>query len=278
MATRCSRCPRRSAPLPAPLLLTRAHWGQTDMIFTAGVVACLAFLLERRELVAMIAFGFAFAVKLQALVFAPFLLVLALKRAMPWRYFLVVPAVYMVWTIPTLVAGRSLTSLLTIYGEQAGDKNELTLNAANAWQWIPLAQSEVLDRPALIWGTSVVLLLTLLVGALPFELTRERILALATASVLVTPFVMPRMHDRFFFAADVLSIILAFCVPRLFLVPLLVQLASLFSYEPFLFNSEPVPLKYAAFANLAAITLLFVWIGRELASDLRRSSAAPTAG
>ena len=75
--------------------------------------------------------------------------------------------------VPTLVAGRSLTSLLTIYWEQTDDKHRLTLNAANAWQWIPVAQSEVFDRPALIWGGSVVVLLILLLAALPFELTRS---------------------------------------------------------------------------------------------------------
>ena len=252
------------------VVLNGAHWGQTDMIWTAGIVASLAFLLGGRNVAAMVAFGFALAVKQQAVFFIPFLVVLALKRVIPWRHFLIVPAVYVVSIIPALIAGRSLWNLLTIYwtqSEQTENSHYLTKNAPNVYEWIPETHAEVFARPALIWGGSVVLLLTLLVAALPFELTRQRIIALATASVLFTPFVMPRMHDRYFFAADVLSIVLAFSVPRLFPVALLVQLGSLFSYLPYLFDVEPIPLTYVALGNLAAIALLFVWLAREIASE-----------
>ena len=179
--------------------------------------------------------------------------------------------------IPALLAGRSLWNLLTIYrsqSEETENSQYLTKNAPNVYEWFSESHAEVLARPALVWGGSVVLLLTLLVAALPFQLTRPRIIALATASTLLTPFVMPRMHDRYFFAADVLSIVLAFTVPRLFVVALLVQLASLFSYLPYLFDVEPIPLEYVALGELAALTLLFVWLAREIASDMSAPVAA----
>jgi Gpi18-like mannosyltransferase len=261
------------------VVLNGAHWGQTDMLWTAGIVASLAFLLGGRNAAAMIAFGLAFSIKQQAVFFVPFLLVLALKRVVPWRHFLLVPAVYLVTIVPALLAGRSLWDLVTIYREQSevtGNSQYLTKNAPNLYQWLSESHAEVLARPTLVWGGSIVLLLTLLVAALPFQLTGTRIIALATASTLLVPFVMPRMHDRYFFAADVLSIVLAFCVPRLFPVALLVQLASVFSYLPFLFDVEPIPLTYVAFANLAAITLLFVWLAREIASDMSAPEAVRT--
>jgi Gpi18-like mannosyltransferase len=241
------------------VVLNGAHWGQTDMLWTSALVASLAFLLRGRNVAAVIAFGVALAVKQQAVFFAPFLLVLALKRVIPWRHFLLVPAVYLVSIVPTLLAGRSLWNLVTIYWRH---------------EWLSESHAEVLARPALIWGGSVVLLLTLLVAALPFRLTPERMIALATASTLLTPFVMPRMHDRYFFAGDVLSIVLAFAVPRLFPVALLVQLASLFSYLPYLFDVEPIPLEVVALGELAAVTLLFAWLAREIASDARAPEPA----
>ena len=100
-------------------------------------------------------------------------------------------------------------------------------------------------------------------------------IALATASTLLVPFVLPRMHDRYFFAADVLSIVLAFVVPRLIPVAVLVQLASFFAYLPYLFDVEPVPLRYVALGELAAIALLLTWIGREIATDRPAPEAAP---
>ena len=256
------------------VLLNGAHWGQTDMVTTAALVACLWFVLDGKPFAAMVAFGIALAFKQQALFLGPFLLLLAFKRVIPWRHFLAVPVIYIVSIIPAALAGRSIWNLLTIYERQASDRDDLTLEAPSAWQWIPENHADILGRLALIWGISVVLLLTLLVAALPFELTQARLVALATASVLVTPFVLPRMHDRYFFAADVLSIVLVFFVPRLFAVALLVQLASLFSYWPTHFNGELIPLHYVAFANLAAIVLLLVWMAREIISDQTRSGAA----
>jgi len=36
---------------------------------------------------------------------------------------------------------------------------------------------------------------------------------MALLSVLFPPFLLPGMHERYFFAADVLSVLYAFCVP-----------------------------------------------------------------
>jgi Gpi18-like mannosyltransferase len=54
------------------------------------------------------------------------------------------------------------------------------------------------------------------------------------------------MHERYFFAADVVSIIYGFYTPKRFFVPLIVGGASLFSYFPFLFEEEPIGLQYLA--------------------------------
>jgi Gpi18-like mannosyltransferase len=65
-------------------------------------------------------------------------------------------------------------------------------------------------------------------------------------SVLLLPFTLPHMHDRYFFAADVVSIIYAFLRPRHFFVPIIVGAASLFSYFPFLFKETTISLQYLA--------------------------------
>ena len=64
------------------------------------------------------------------------------------------------------------------------------------------------------------------------------------------------MHERYFFAADVLSVLYAFCVPGGWRVMALVQFASAFSYLPFLFRHEAVPLALLPFAMLAALALV----------------------
>ena len=243
------------------------------MIWVAALVAAVYFFMVDRSFLAFVAIGFAFAFKQQAVFLGPFLLVLVLRRAFPWRHFLIVPAVYVISVIPAFLGGGSGRALLTVYLDQADKYSNLTLFAPTVYQWLPDVRSGSLVRPAAIWGTSVLLLLVLAAVVYVPRLTPELILALATASVLVTPFVLPRMHDRYFFAADVLTIVLAFWVPRLVPVALLVQMVSLFSYWPFLFEDEVFsgPL-LAVFELVAVVALLGVDRDRDADAPV---SAAP---
>lgn len=244
--------------------INSAYWGQTDMIWTAALLGALYFLLVDRKLTAIVLVGIAFAFKLQAVFIAPFLLLLALRRRLPWRYFLVIPAVYLVSVIPAKLAGGSGRALLTVYFDQTDRYADLTLNAPSVFQWLPAARSDQLSGPGVIWGVSAVLLLVLAAASYLPAPTPTLIVALATASVLVMPFVLPKMHERYFFAADVFSIVLAFWVPRLLPVAVLVQVVSLFSYWPFLFGGHLFAGPVLALGELVAVTLLLAWIANEI--------------
>jgi Gpi18-like mannosyltransferase len=61
------------------VILNSSFWGQADAIHTTFLLACLYFLVTRREIPAFIAFGVAVAFKLQAIFLAPLLLILLLK-------------------------------------------------------------------------------------------------------------------------------------------------------------------------------------------------------
>ena len=70
------------------------------------------------------------------------------------------------------------------------------------------------------------------------------------------PFTLPGMHERYFFLADVLSVVPAFYRPRLWYVPLLVQTSSLLAYEAYLFHAQSVPLPALAGLMLAALLIV----------------------
>jgi Gpi18-like mannosyltransferase len=240
-----------------------AYWGQVDMIWTAALVGAVYFFLVDRSVMALVLVGIAFAMKQQAVFIGPFLLVLVLRRAFPWRYFLIVPAVYILSVVPAWLAGGSGRALLTVYLDQADKYSALTLNAPTAFQWVPEGGSQSFSRAGIVWGVSVLALLVVAAAAYVPKLTPQLTLALATASVLVAPFVLPKMHERYFFAADVLTIVLAFYVPRLVPLALLVQVVSIFSYAPFLFEEHVFSGALLALFELVAITVLLGWIAIE---------------
>lgn len=249
------------------VVLNSSLWGQVDIIYTAGLAACLYFLLTRRETAAFIAFGLAFAFKLQAIFLAPLLLILLLRRAVSLKSFLLIPATYLAIILPAWLAGRPFDNLLSIYFRQAGFYEELSKNAPNLYEWLPDQFYGVLYPAGMIWAAAAISLFVLILYKNQLPLTNERLVELAAVTVLLVPYVLPKMHERYFFAADILSIVFGFYFPQFFFVPLVVGAVSLFSYFPFLFGVEVFPLPWLALALLVILVALL----RHLARTLRNA-------
>ena len=89
------------------------------------------------------------------------------------------------------------------------------------------------------------------------EMTQQSLLELALMTLLVVPFFLPKMHERYFYPADVLSVAFAFYCPRLFYIPVLIEGVSFFSYQPFLFERQPIPISILTAVLLIVIGILF---------------------
>ena len=232
------------AALLAPTVVANgAQWGQTDAIYTSGLVACVYFLLRGRQAWAFLAYGFAFAFKLQAVFLLPLFLWLLVKRAVDWRYFLLSPTVWLVTLIPAWLHGRPFLDLATIYARQIGQDRNLVSQAANLYELMPW--DWYVWRPWFLgFAAGVLLAVTLAIARTKAPITPERIVLLAAFSVLLVPYVTPNMHDRYFFPADLLCIVLAFFRPRLWYAPVVVILVSYNNYFQYLHNVELVPLPW----------------------------------
>ena len=60
--------------------------------------------------------------------------------------------------------------------------------------------------------------------------------------MLAVLFFLPNMHERYVYLADVIAILYGFYGPRWFFSPIVVQLASLLSYAPYLLEAEVIQL------------------------------------
>lgn len=254
-----------AAVLFAPsIFFNSALWGQCDVIFTTFLLASLYCLLWNWAGRALLFFSLAFAFKLQALFLLPLFFVLWAKGKLPLKYFLLLPAVYVTLCLPTLLAGRPLSELLTIYLGQANTFPRLTSSAPNLYQWLP-DKADVFGRPGLVFAVALAGFLSYacLKSEAPWE--KHLTVRLALASTLLVPFTLPYMHERYFYTADCIAIVYGFYFPRRFYVPLAVITISLFSYFPFLFGDMAViKLPYLAF--LLAVVLVIVLV--DLFKDL----------
>ncbi|OLE52588.1 MAG: hypothetical protein AUG51_17585 [Acidobacteria bacterium 13_1_20CM_3_53_8] len=238
------------------VIFNSALWGQTDAIYTMLLLGSIYFLLKERPFASILFLSIAFSFKLQTIFLLPVFFSLTWRKRIHPKMFLLIPAVYILMILPAWMAGRPLGELLVIYMHQ-GDVNyqALTLNAPNFYQWLP-DSSELFGKFALFFGCAMIYLFCLLAIKSEEVLTDELIIKLSLVSLILVPFFLPSMHERYFFPADVFAIVYAFYFPRYFFVPLAVILSSLLSYFPFLFGQPVIELPKVAI--LMGIVLTFV--------------------
>ncbi len=311
--------------LAPTIFINSAAWGQCDAIYTVFCLGSLYFLLTDRPAWACIFFGIAFAFKLQAIFFLPVLLVLMLKKKMPIQYLVLIPLVFALFLVPALVAGRSISSLLSIYpgqittggtgggvgrsrtgtfpggngqgftrpgsgtfnpgtgtgtgtfprgpfngtggfnrngnGRFAGGGNfsssSLTLNAPSFYQWLPTNAASYWKWVGIALGGLFVLLVGGLLWRSKQKVTAEIILKISLVFAITLPFLLPEMHERYAYIADVISIIYVFYFPRYFYIAIIQQISSLLSYAPYLIHTQVISLSLVAVAVLMISLITF---------------------
>lgn len=268
-----------SATLLAPtVIINSALWGQIDAMYTAFMVATLYALLVKRQGWAFVAFGLSLSIKSQAVFLAPLFLWLLLKKEINIRYFLLSPLVYLITLLPGWLIGRPLDELLFINVRYYGSWSVLQRGFPNLYQWIPNSYYNWY-----LWGVVLTIIVisiySIILLRTQLQITRDSLIYLATLSVIITPYFLPRMSDRYFFPADIITIILAFYMPKYWIVPILINFVSFKAYQETLFHGydiSPISLSFFSLDRLAVIPLaLIVFFGWQLkrkAPSLQRNN------
>lgn len=128
--------------------------------------------------------------------------------------------------------------------------SSFTYNAPTFYQWLPANAPDYWKWIGILLAASFVVLVGGLLLASKKQLTSAIILKIVLVCALGIPFLLPEMHERYFYLADVVSIIYAFYFPRYFFIAVVAQLCSLLSYVPYLQGSEIISLSIVAFAVL----------------------------
>ncbi len=243
------------------VLLNSALWGQADSLWTALILWSLYFMMRRRATAGWVLFAIALAFKLQAVFLLPALaLPLVLHRHRP-RSLLIALAVFLSTYIPALIAGRSISSLLSIYTRQTGTYKELTMNAPSLYTWLPVSAYDQLKGPGTLFALAIcaILVAILLRRYRGTGLDSASMLHIAAVSALLVPFVLPSMHERYFYCGAVLLFILALVQRRYLVLALVVQAVAVQAYTTFLFGmGQAVPFPLLTFVELIVILLLLL--------------------
>ena len=252
------------------VIFNSALWGQSDAMYTSFLLASVYCVLKKKPVVGFLFFSIAFSFKTQAIFLSPLFLVLYLKNRIPAWVVMLLPTTYFLFVIPTWIAGRPLMDLMTMHWQQAETFKQLTMNAPNLYQWLP-ENYELFGRFGILLAATSVFLFCLLIHKSKIELGAELIVKLSLVIVMLLPFFLPRMHERYFFPADVIAIVYAFYFPRYFFVPLIIGLVSLLSYFPFLFGKTVIGLSYLALVMALMLVVVTVDAVRTIYPDLKEA-------
>jgi hypothetical protein len=150
--------------------------------------------------------------------------------------------------------GRSLISTVSVYFHQT-QEYRLVAGAANIYAWVPNATADQGRFPAIL-ACGAVLLLTAAAYWRGPDSPERRVLFTITV-VAICPLLLPQMHDRYFFVAEVMSLLLL-RHRRLFLVPWLFAATGLAVYVLyFVSNQYAWPLMLASTVQCFAVGMLW---------------------
>ena len=251
------------------VILNGAAWAQCDAIYAALCLHGLAAGLEGRPRSSAFLAGLAFACKLQTVFLLPVWAVLWMSRRTRFRHLLWFPAACLLSVLPALALGKPLGDVLGVYFGQAAEYSAyLTLNAPSLYALIPYgAQVDV----ALAARAGILAAFALVLGVLLWlllhrkELSPRAVFLAGAVFAIGVPLLLPHMHDRYFFLADVLTLTWACAHRRGVLPAALTQVASLGAYHAYLL------LRYAFPMGLGAVLLLLalLWTLWALVREVR---------
>ena len=286
-------------------LLDGACWAQCDSVYVFFIVMSLYLLATDRPMRSAVFLSVAFAFKLQTIFFFPVVLLGLIHKRYRLRDALAFFAAYVVTMLPALMAGRPFLDALSVYANQSMGQyyDRLSYNAPNLYLFFPmleLASSQEFTWMRYIGGMDgtvtngflnpdlmpdlqhaalyacVILVLIAVVYWLMHwrEITPDMTLEFALFFAIFLPFVMPKIHERYFYLADMLSILYAARHPRRRFMPLLVAGASLMCYVPYLTRQRPIDERVLALMMLAALVI----VSRDLLMRMRKNRAALAKG
>lgn len=242
------------------VFLNGAVWGQCDGVYVSLLVLGIYCALADMPVWSMLCLTLSFGFKLQAVFVMPLWAVFWMQGKINWKHLLLFPAAYVLLVLPAVLLGRPFLDTITLYFNQTGSIGSgLNYNSPSIfavfWQ---LREPE----PASTIGIAAAFIYMVNLLAVAWvnrkQLNDRATIALGLLFAIGIPFLLPHMHDRYFYAADILSVVLAYAIPALWLAAPLTQFASLLGYHAYLKMRYLLPMRYGSAALILSLALALI--------------------
>lgn len=252
--------------------LNSAVWGQCDSLYVAPLLLGIWCALEGRPWLSVVLACVSFGFKLQAVFILPVYAAFLMTGRISWKHLLAFPATYLLLVLPAVCFGRPFWETITLYWDQTGSIGSgLNYNSPSVYSVFYNFRNE---KAAATAGIVLAFFYMLNLLAVAFRnrksLNEKAILTLCLLFAIGIPFFLPHMHERYFYGADILSLILAFSVPWTFPTAILVQFASLLGYHAYLKMRYLLLMNHGAAALIVAFAIALICLLSALREGLPR--------
>ncbi len=235
------------------VFLNSAVWGQCDALYSSFIVLGILELKKEKPWAAMIFFGLAISFKLQAIFFLPALLLYyfcSRKFSILWLF--EIPGMMIVTSLPGLILGRSVRDIFAIYAEQTVTYPYTQMDYPNIYFFLP-NDYKLLSAAGIIFALAVLLITYTAVirntgsDSLPTAFWLRLTAWTGYACVML----LPAMHERYGFAAEILFVINAVLYRDMILETALLIGITVAAYTTFLFDFTSINLTVLSVINTA---------------------------
>ena len=249
------------------VFLNSAVWAQCDSIYVALALLGIDLALDDRPVLAMTCMALSFGFKLQAVFILPVCAVLWMQGKFRWYHFLVFPAVYVLLVLPAVIIGRPFMDTVLLYFGQTGSIGTgLNYNSPSVFALIRgVADTDAASKAGIVGAFAYMLAVLGVCFIGHRRLNDQAVFAAAVLLAVGIPFLLPHMHDRYFYAADILTLALAFAFPVYSPAALLTEFASLLGYHAYLKMRYLLPMHYGAAALLVVLAVGICFLADSLA-------------
>lgn len=245
------------------IILNSSYWAQSDSIYTTFVLISLYYLIKNNFVKGIIFWSIALSFKFQAIfIFPLYVLMYFSNRKIKFKFFLIIPLVIFICSIPKVIFSHDLLSGFKVYLNQAGTYDTyLTLNLPNFYS-IFLKGYDI-NNPNLIntpikemssVGIIVTLIIFMIIAFLVYKnkikFNKESIIDFSLWSILICTFFLPQMHERYLFMGDIISLLYFINNKDKYYIPIIIEFISLNGYMYLLFSGFAV--------NLSLLSILYL--------------------
>ncbi|MCZ9992251.1 hypothetical protein [Brachyspira hyodysenteriae] len=219
----------------SPLVLFNgALIGQIDGLYSSFAVFSLYFFYKKDYIKAFLMFGVSIAIKTNAIFIFPLIILLYIKERFHFKYFFLTFIPHIVATLIATMFGANFIKALTILG---GQRYQNLSNGAPSLPDLIFRETSFEQFYKWMFMTFFIILAIILCAIFLYifikqknKLNLDTFILWALVISFSIPFILPSMHERFYYISEILALIYAFMKPKYAYITILLYFATFSRY------------------------------------------------